>query len=628
MERLIVIEGRTSPEEVEIGTGILIGRAREADLRLFDETASRRHALVGPREGRTVLEDLDSANGVLLNGEAVEGKAALFDGDEIRIGEVRMRFLSAAGADRETVAAAERVEAAVDPDAADPAADLADTASSRRLRLVCDGATACADAASEGEVPGILLALAAEAFEPDRATVSLLRPGGATAVVAAHPGGASAPTSGTLRRRVVEEGEAVLVRDALDSDARGGSSRSIVASRFRSTLAAPLRTSEGTLGYVVVEALEPGRYGEQDLRALAAAARQAALALRNLRRLSGARAEAGRLARGGSGAAGAPDLLGEAEALEEVRARIGKAAAVDSPVLVIGETGTGKELVARLLHAQGPRSRQPFVALNCAAIVEGLLESELFGHEKGAFTGATARHEGRVVQAGKGTLFLDEVGDLPAALQAKLLRVLSEGTFTRVGGRDTLTLACRVVAATNRDLAAMVEEGSFRQDLYYRLAVIEIGLPPLRERGRDVELLAEAAIERLSARLGRRPPRLGADAREVLARYAWPGNVRELFNVLERALVLHAGDTLSAADLPAEVRRGRDAAAGEADAAAEATTLREAEHRAVLAAIRAAGGKKGLTAEILGVSWPTLNRKIREYGLEREVERAREGRSD
>ena len=253
-----------------------------------------------------------------------------------------------------------------------------------------------------------------------------------------------------------------------------------------------------------------------------------------------------------------------------MRERIDKAACVDSPVLVTGETGTGKELVARRLHARGPRQQRPFVALNCAALVEGLLESELFGHEKGAFTGAAGRHEGRIVQAGKGTLFLDEVGDLPAALQAKLLRVLSEGTFTRVGGSDTLRLECRVVAATNRDLQAMVEAQTFRQDLYYRLAVVEIHLPPLRERGRDVELLAEAAIERLSARwdAGRRdsPP----TPAPLLLAYPWPGNVRELFNVLERALVLLEGDTLDAADLPAEIRspaplrgpRGRHRARG------------------------------------------------------------------
>ena len=219
---------------------------------------------------------------------------------------------------------------------------------------------------------------------------------------------------------------------------------SMVASRFRSTLAAPLKTTEGVWGFVALEAILPDRYGEEDLRALAAAARQAALALRNLRALATARAEVSRLTarRPVRGAR----LIGEAKALDAVRQAALKAAAVDTPVLVTGETGTGKELVARLVHEGGARRNQPFVALNCAALVEGLLESELFGHEKGAFTGATETRDGRIEQASKGTLFLDEVGDLPASLQAKLLRVLSEGAYTRVGGTKVHRMACRVVA--------------------------------------------------------------------------------------------------------------------------------------------------------------------------------------
>jgi DNA-binding NtrC family response regulator len=284
---------------------------------------------------------------------------------------------------------------------------------------------------------------------------------------------------------------------------------------------------------------------------------------------------------------------------------------------VTGETGTGKELVARHLHEGGPRRGRPFVALNCAALVEGLLESELFGHEKGAFTGAHERHEGRIAQAGEGTLFLDEIGDLSPALQAKLLRVLSEGVFTRVGGTETLRMRCRVVAATHRDLEARAKEGTFREDLYYRLAVVGIEVPPLRDRPEDVDLLAEAALERVAARLGRRVPRLAEDARAALRDYAWPGNVRELFNVLERAMVLLEGSVVTAADLPREVREGERGERRTApDQPAEVLTMREAEKRAVAAALHATGGRKGAAAALLGISWPTLNRKIREYGLD------------
>jgi len=282
-------------------------------------------------------------------------------------------------------------------------------------------------------------------------------------------------------------------------------------------------------------------------------------------------------------------------------------------VLVTGETGTGKELVARLLHEGGARRDEPFVALNCAAIVEGLLEDELFGHEKGAFTGATGTHDGRIAQAGAGTLFLDEIGDLSPGLQAKLLRVLSEGTYTRVGGQAEARVGCRILTATNRDLQAMVEAKTFRRDLYYRFAVLTVHLPPLRARGEDVLLLAEAGLETIGARLGRPVPRMAEDAKARLLAYAWPGNVRELLNVLERAVVLAPGEILTAADLPLDIARPGTPHPPEGED--EVLTLREAEKRAVGAALRAAGGRKGRAAEILGISRPRLNRKIREYGI-------------
>ena len=254
------------------------------------------------------------------------------------------------------------------------------------------------------------------------------------------------------------------------------------------------------------------------------------------------------------------------------------------------------------------------MALNCAAIVETLLESEMFGHEKGAFTGAHARREGRIAEAAGGTLFLDEIGELTPALQAKLLRVLSDRTFTRVGGREVLRMTCRLVAATHRDLPALVADGRFREDLWYRLAVVTLSCPPLRERGEDVETLAERFLERIAARLSRRVPALAADARACLRAHLWPGNVRELENALERALVLSTGDVLSAADLPREVREPAAPPAG--GPAPAGLTIREAEKRAVVAALAHTKGKKGEAAALLGISWPTLTRKMREYGLD------------
>ena len=615
VRRLEAIAGRTEPASVDVEGEVLIGRSQDAQLRLFDDTASRRHARIRAGEDRVILEDLGSANGTHLNGEAVTQEAVLFHGDVIEIGAIRLRYVTGEGADRITVVERDGdddVDAAVDPDSADPARDVADARTVKRLRFVCDGAVACADAGDADEVTSNFLGLIVEAFDCARATVCLLGPGGRVVVVAAHPEGAQPPSSRTLARRVQEGGQAVLVRDAHDPGAED-TGHSMVRSRYRSMLAAPLKVAEGVLGFVTVEAESPDAFSEADLRALAAAARQAGLALRNLRALFGARQEVRRLRSAQTGEA--PPLLGGHASVEALRILIGKAGPADSPVLITGETGTGKELVARHLHARSQRARRPFVALNCAALVEGLLESEFFGHEKGAFTGATEQREGRIAQAADGTLFLDEVGELPLTLQAKLLRVLSEGSFHRVGGKDALPMRCRILGATNRDLRQMVEAGTFREDLYYRLQVIEVHVPPLRERASDVIILAEAALERIAAQLGRRVPRLAEDARALLQAYAWPGNVRELLNALERALVLLEGDTITAADLPREIREreGRPAVTGGEEA--EVLTIRQAEKRAVAAALARTQGKKGAAAALLGISWPTLNRKIREYGL-------------
>jgi len=619
--RLVRIAGRTSADEASVGEGLVLGRGDEATLRLFDETASRRHAEVRREGDGVVVEDLGSANGTRVNGARVT-RAILADGDEIAIGAVRLRFVGAVGAagtDRTTriVAAGPgdpaaepddaHVEAAVDPAAADLARG-GGAAAIARLALVCRTAEV---AASARDVDGLcrdVVECLAEALGSDRAQVLL---GGREAlrVAADHPAGTgSLPWSRTLVRRVLTDGEAVLVRDGDDPAARGPHA-SLVGSPFRGTLAAPLATADGVAGLVVLETRAAGRWTADDLAVVATVARQTGLALRTLSALSTARAE---LRRATAVRGAATEILGASPAVRELVALVDRAAPTDATVLVRGETGTGKELVARRLHERSARRAGPFVALNCAAIVEGLVESELFGHEKGAFTGADARKDGRIAQAAGGTLFLDEVGELSPALQAKLLRVLSDRTYTRVGGRDVLRLDCRLVAATHRDLPAMVRAGTFREDLWYRLAVVTIDTPPLRARGDDVEALAEVFLERIAARLGRRTPTLTADARTALRAHGWPGNVRELENALERAVVLSSGSTLTAADVPRGAGPGGPTAAG---SQAEVWTVAEAEKRAILAALAHTKGRKGEAAALLGISWPTLNRKLRDYGV-------------
>jgi two-component system response regulator FlrC len=305
---------------------------------------------------------------------------------------------------------------------------------------------------------------------------------------------------------------------------------------------------------------------------------------------------------------GAEEMIAVDPASREMLARLEKVAPTGATVLLLGESGTGKELAARAIHRASPRAGGPFVAVNCAAVSEQLVESEMFGHEKGAFTGASERRRGRFELADGGTLFLDEVGELPPGLQAKLLRVLQEQSFERVGGSRTIEVDVRVVAATNRDLRQGMLDGRFREDLYHRLAVFPVRLPPLRERPGDIVPLAEHLLARAARQLGRPSLTLSEDARQKIAACPWPGNVRELGNALERAAILTGGDVVSAADIVA------DAAAAPAAPALDGT-LKELEREAIKRALAATGGHRKQAAERLGIGLRTLYDKLKEYGL-------------
>jgi two-component system response regulator AtoC len=305
-------------------------------------------------------------------------------------------------------------------------------------------------------------------------------------------------------------------------------------------------------------------------------------------------------------APGVPRLSYGDPTMQPVVEAIEKVARTNATVLLLGESGTGKEVAARTIHARSARASGPFVAVSCAAIAEGLLESELFGHEKGAFTGAAAMRRGRIELAEGGTLFLDEVGELKLDLQSKLLRVLQDRRFERVGGSRTMEADVRWIAATNRDLSRMLAAGRFREDLYHRLAVFPVTLPPLRERRSDVLPLAETLLERIGRELGRPGLRLGADARRAVAEGSWPGNVRELANALERAAILADGKELRAADLgtpappPSKGDRG---------------SLSRVEREAIARALAEVGGNRKKAAARLGIGLRTLYEKLKRYGL-------------
>jgi two-component system response regulator PilR (NtrC family) len=315
------------------------------------------------------------------------------------------------------------------------------------------------------------------------------------------------------------------------------------------------------------------------------------------------------------------EIIGRSPAIEEVRQMVEKVAAARTTILLLGESGTGKEVVARAIHVRGGRRDQPFVAINCGAIPEGLIESELFGHEKGSFTGATESRPGLFEVAGSGTLFLDEVGDLPPAVQVRLLRALQERRIRRVGGSRDIPVAARMVAATNRDLAAEVSAGRFREDLFYRLNVIQIRLPAVRERREDVPLFLAHFLARFGAEHGRPRAQLSPEAEQLLLAHDWPGNVREIANVVERAVALSSGDAVDVAALPPNLRRRDDRAALDRPAALpdggiDLQAHLDAVERALLEqALARTQGVKTEAARLLSLTFRSLRYRLAKYGI-------------
>jgi transcriptional regulator with GAF, ATPase, and Fis domain len=431
----------------------------------------------------------------------------------------------------------------------------------------------------------------------------------------------------------VERGEAVLLHDGTaELDRAHPGDRALLETGSRSGLLLPLRIYGQAAGSLFFGKREPSWYNSADLEVGEAIAAQVVVALQHQRlaeereeraRLEGrARQLEARLVTLGQELGdryGFDRILGRAPVFLDALDRAAKVAATETTVLLTGESGTGKELVARAIHHGSPRADGPFIALNCAALSESLVESELFGHERGAFTGADKQKPGRFELAAAGTLFLDEVAELPPLVQAKLLRVLQEHEFERVGGTVTLKADVRLVAATNRDLAAAVQEGRFREDLYYRLNVFSVHLPPLRERGEDVVLLAQHLVGEIARRLGKKGERaLDRDALAVLRAHRWPGNVRELENAIERALILAEGRLVTAVHLGVDATAEPDRTRPDHSSAAAPATpqpLAEMEKRAIQEALAETGGNKTRAAARLGITRTQLHTRLKRFGI-------------
>jgi len=623
MPRLIVTSGTSAGLAFEIApSGTTIGREYTQDIVLADGKVSRQHALVLERDGICFLKDLGSSNGSYLNDERIE-EAPLSEGDVVRIGTSQMRFSAGRTPDTqarmtEELAPQKTVELSLsDIDALDRIAGSAEVARPTAALLALGKiARDLAAADTTQDLYAALTGHLARALESDR--VYVLEPSGDEWRIASLPGGkldrklAETPVSGTIVSHVAEARVSALV-SAPEDDERFRDAASIVTGHIVTAAAAPVTVGDRLAGVLYADRLGRGEsFGEEELELLAVAAGQASLHVERLELLELARRGKRRLEKE---VRRQYSMAGESPEVQGVYDFIERAAPTQSVVLVLGESGTGKELIARAIHFDSPRSDGPFEVVNCAALAESLAESELFGHAKGAFTGASAEKPGRLELADGGTIFLDEVGELSSACQSKLLRVLENGESVRVGESKVRRVDLRVVAATNRDLDARVKGGEFREDLFYRLNVLRVEAPPLREREGDVELLTGHFLARFSERCGRSAPALSAEAKELFGAYRWPGNVRELKNICERLVVMCPADEIAARELPPEMRRG---ASGMTDGDDDSVGwgLEELERRHVLRALEAAGGNKSKAAEMLGIDRSTLYARLKKYGVD------------
>jgi len=621
--KLVAVTGPLAGSTFPLGTGaVTLGREPSNGIHLRDPTVSRHHCRIEPDGQGYRVRDLDSRHGTFVNGLPIHDRD-LAPGDRISAGSTLLLFVSAGGTgqlstERHAVLWDEGSYAAGTTLHSPPSTLLTaepgpgDERTTRDLRALLRIGNALHALRSTEELARRLLELILETIPAERATLLLLDRGGEPITsFALERTGATAPfpISRTLIRKILAERSAVLANDVHQTSSLG-EAESVRVTQIQSLLAAPLVAWEGLLGALYVDTLEPrARFEEHHLELLTAVAGIASLALANAQRLEWLEEERRRL-----DAALEQDLIGESASLREIGRLIGRVAPTDTTVLIRGESGTGKEVVARSLHRRSHRADGPFVAINCATLSETLLESELFGHEKGAFTGALSRKIGKFEVAGGGTLFLDEIGEITPPLQAKLLRAVQEREFERLGGTRPIRVDVRVIAATNRDLEQALQDGTFREDLYYRLNVVTLTLPPLRERREDVALLASHFAALVARKLGR--PILGftPEARACLVRYNWPGNVRELANAVERAVVLGDGELIRPEDLPDTVLEAVPAA-GRVPVTTYHDTLNEMKKRLILGAVEQAGGSITKAAEILGLNTNYLHRLISNLDL-------------
>lgn len=645
---LVFRSGPREGERIEISPQQLItlGRAPTNRVVVSDEICSRNHCELFFSSGRWLIRDLGSRNGTRVQGELISGDVELRPGETIQLGSTLLVFVW------------ESQSGGRDPLEADTATNLAqmpeilERAPHNRYRSVAPAATQdresrdlsqlyrlaleMGNATTVAQLAGIALEFLLDGTRADIGAVLVL-PAGKPAQpknlnligYKSRLGvGGYQQVSEHLTNLVIADKEAVLARD-LHSDQKVKFSKSLSDIQAQSVICAPIKSEGAFYGVVHLYCMDlDNPLKRDDLDFTIAVADQLAVALEGL----GQREQLTRGLRQAENEnqtlreqlQAETELVGDSPAIIRLRERIYRIASTGATVLIRGESGVGKELVARAIHTNSPRREGPFVTMNCAALSESLLESELFGHEKGAFTGAIGRKIGKFEQAHGGTIFLDEVGEMSPAIQAKFLRVLEGHAYERVGGGVPVQVDVRVVAATNRDLEKSVAENEFRQDLYFRLQVVELFVEPLRERQVDIAVLAGYFLHKFARKTGRPVTAFSPEALNALVSYHWPGNVRELQNTIERAVILSSDTVVGPQDIqlsalgagsPPEARPSTINVAPAGDFRAVPLEVIEQEH--ILAMLEWTGWNKSQAAQLLGIERSTLDRKLKRYDVER-----------
>jgi Nif-specific regulatory protein len=615
-----------------------LGRGNTSRIVLRDDLCSREHAEVYFAEDRWWVRDLESLNGTRVNGEKLDSEWELAPKDEIRVGRTCLLFVEDISQlpDLPVFAASENLTikkrlsqsrfltpVALAANLA-PAAQAAKTRHelNRDLALLYRLALDMGSAGTYQELIRLVLQGLLDAIPADAGAILTRKETGELELTEHRHRDPTVQgyikASQFLSNEVLASKEAILAED-VTRDPALNNRKSIQEAGASSLICAPFTFNDQVLGLIHLYGLNStNTLDSEDLEFVVAVARQLGAAVHQLQKQASLRAENRSLR---DQLRVESELVGNSPAIEGVVKKIALVADTHATVLIRGESGTGKELVARAIHYSSNRKEGPFICLNCAALPDALMESELFGHEKGAFTGATEKKIGKFEAANKGTIFLDEIGELNPATQAKLLRVLEGHPFERVGGHSLVRVDVRVVAATNQPLEQAIKAGAFRRDLFFRLQVVEIVVPPLRERSADVPLLAQHFLKRFVHETGRKIAGLTTDAVKKLEEYQWPGNVRELRNVIERAVALGSGPVLDAPDiwLSALDLGGVAAAGSNSSPAFQPMSIEDIEKQHIVRTLQHTNWNKSQAASILHIERSTLDRKIKSYDLKRET---------